>query len=67
MQFSFFIVKAEEGSALRKVFHDDACPADPVGIKRMQGLTGLMQNIVGNVHNVADGSDADGFQPFRHP
>ena len=59
---TFLLIEGNKRSALGHGLHKDLLARDHAGIKGMQGLPGLMEHKVGNIHHVVDGGLADGKQ-----
>ena len=68
-EFAFHAVQSDERRVFRHTFHDDFLASDFVGIESMHRLSDFHQNVVGDIDDVVDATDANGgeavFQPSR--
>ncbi len=66
-QFALAAVDADEGLAAPGVADDDLSAVDLGEIKGMKRLTEFHHDVVGDIDDVVDRADADGFEPSRDP
>ena len=67
VEMAFHPVERDEGCALGQGLHADASPANPVEVEGVQGLSQLVQHVVGDIHHVVDGTLPDGGQGTAQP
>ena len=60
-------VQRGEGLSFGGAAHPHGVPADAVGVEGMEGLAEVVQHVVGDVHHVVLGLDANGPQAALHP
>ena len=61
------VVDGLDGLAVAGLADDDLRPAETRIIEGVQRLAAFHEHVVGNVHHVVDGRDADGRQPVDEP
>ena len=66
-EFVFRSVKGDEGGTLRHGAHHDFPAFYHVGIEAVEGLAVCHHDVVGDVDDVVDGTQADGFEFFLQP
>ena len=66
-EFVFHSVKGDEGSAFGHCLHHHLLPRDHISIEAMQRLAVSHHDIIGDVHDVIDGTQTDDTQLFLQP
>ena len=67
VQFALLAVQGHEAFAVPRAPDYDLMAGDRVVIERVHGLAVLFHHVVGDVHQVVDGTDAAGAQALLHP
>ena len=66
-EFALYPIECHEGSTLGHGLHHYLATLYLVGIEAVEGLAIGMEDIVGDVHDVVDGTEADGSQSVLQP
>lgn len=66
-ELALLTIESYERGTLLTIAHDDCLPLDLIGIESVERLSETEEDVVGDVDNVVDGVEPDGFERLLEP